>query len=241
MLTKTVNKKLAVLGYHKVGKPYPGGWETWYYVAESDFVNQLKYLHENNWKVIDLSTFLRGIVEPDILPNKAALITFDDGHKSVHDFALPILKIFNYPAVLFIPTGFIGKKNSFDNLAEPEEPICDRDELQELELNGVAVQSHGVSHLSMSELTLLEQEAELQFSKAVLEDILQRSVDTFAFPYGDNGFETALMENALKRAGYKAAFLYGGGIINLPLDDPFQIERLAIGSDTNLKAMMEFL
>ena len=233
------NKRLAVLGYHKVGEPYPGGWETWYYVKESDFADQLNYLNENGWEVIDLDTLLQGMIEPEILPEKCALITFDDGHKSVLDFALPILKTFKYPAVLFIPTNFIGKTNSFDNLAEPEEAICDWDDLRELALNGVAIQSHGASHLSMSELTLEQQEIELQRSKETLEDKLQKPVDTFAFPYGDNGTEPAAMEDALKRAGYKAAFLYGGGIMNCPIHASFQIERLAIGSDTNLKEMME--
>jgi peptidoglycan/xylan/chitin deacetylase (PgdA/CDA1 family) len=236
-----MNKKLAILGYHKVGEPYPGGWETWYYVSKSDFISQLEYLYENEWKVIDIDIFLRGLVEPSILPDKAALITFDDGHKSVYDFALPILKDFKYPAVLFIPTNFIGKTNTFDNLAEPEEAICDWDELRELELNRVAIQSHGVSHLSMSGLTPREQETELLSSKAVLEDALQRSVDTFAFPYGDNGLDSGVMENALMRAGYKAAFLYGGRITKLPLHNIFQLERLAIGSDTNFKTIMEFL
>src|SRR5688572_2679890 len=83
---------LAVLGYHKIGEPSPGGWETWFYVPERTFVAHLEYLRVRGWHVIDLATLLRGLSDSDALPPRAALLTFDDGYRSMLDTALPCLR-----------------------------------------------------------------------------------------------------------------------------------------------------
>src|SRR4051794_25826189 len=43
----------------------------------------------------------------DRMPPRAVCITFDDGYRSVHDLALPILKEFNLPATVFVTTGYM--------------------------------------------------------------------------------------------------------------------------------------
>src|SRR5262245_21752607 len=111
---KSSKQTLAILGYHKIGPPPPGGWETWFYVPEATFVTHLAFLKENGWQVIDATTFLRGLAEPDSLPDRAALLTFDDGYKSMCDVTLPCLQRFGFPAVLFVPTDYVGRTNSFD-------------------------------------------------------------------------------------------------------------------------------
>ena len=146
---------LAILGFHKIGEPPPDGWETWFYIPEATFVEHLSYLQRSPWQVIDLATLLKGLAAPDSLPERAALITFDDGYRSMRTVALPWLLRFGFPAVLFVPTDFIGGRNIFD-AAEPEEDLCDWDDLVGLERRGVAVQSHGASHRSFSELTPAE-------------------------------------------------------------------------------------
>lgn len=42
------------------------------------------------------------------LPPRAVSITFDDGYRSVHDLALPILDQFKLPATVFVTSGFVG-------------------------------------------------------------------------------------------------------------------------------------
>ena len=104
-------RNLAILGYHKIGEPPPGGWPTWFYVPEEIFVGHLSYLREHGWQVIDLLALLRGITAPETLPERAALLTFDDGYRSMLTVALPWLLRFGYPAVLFVPTDYIGGFN----------------------------------------------------------------------------------------------------------------------------------
>lgn len=233
------DRTLAILGFHKIGEPPPNGWETWFYIPEAVFVDYLSYLHENGWQVIDLAAFLRGLAEPDSLPERAALLTFDDGYRSMLTSALPLLLKFEYPAVIFVPTDFIGGRNSFDADCEPEEAICDWDELRQLDRWGVSVQPHGASHRPFSELNLAQQEEELHRSKATLEAGLGKRVEVFSFPYGDDGVNPQVVKKALQRAGYKAACLYGGGPNPLPIANPYRLARLAMGPDTDLKAALE--
>jgi peptidoglycan/xylan/chitin deacetylase (PgdA/CDA1 family) len=233
---------VAILGFHKIGEPPLGGWQSWFNIPEATFVDQLGYLKTNGWPVIDLAALLCGVDAPESLPERAALLTFDDGYQSLVDVALPRLIQFGYPAVVFVPTRFIGGTNEFDVDEEPEEAMCGWEDLRELERQHVSVQSHSVSHRTLSQLTCAEQEDELVCSKAVLETGLNKPVDVFAYPYGDAGLgvdwreKRKALRGALQRAGYRAAFLYGGRPQQLPARDRFRLARVAMGPDTHLRA-----
>ena len=61
----------------------------------------------------------------------------------------------------------------------------------------------------------------------------------FAFPYGDDGHGNGHVAPALERAGYRAAFTYQGNPIRLPLAEPYRVERVAMGPDTDLTEILE--
>jgi peptidoglycan/xylan/chitin deacetylase (PgdA/CDA1 family) len=232
-------RQLAILAFHKIGEPPPDGWESWNYIPEARFETYLDYLRDNRWEVIDLDRFLQGLDNPESLPARAALLTFDDGYLSMLTVALPWLKRYACPAVLFVPTQYIGGVNAFDKDIEPEEPICDWDSLRALEIGGVAVQPHGVSHRAFSELANEELETELRDSKAILESGIGRPGAIFSFPYGDSCADAIFTGETLERLGYRAACLYGGGPITLPITDRYQLTRLAMGPDTDLGKELE--
>lgn len=224
---------LAILAYHKVGASKQKGAETWYYVPEVTLDAQLRGLREAGWQFIDAQTALDGLSDPDRLPERAALVTFDDGYRSLFR-ALPLLAELECPAVAFVATAYIGDRSRFDeNTEEPPEPICGWDELRELERAGVSLQSHGVSHRTFSELDPAELEEELTRSKAVLEEGLAKQVELFAFPYGDAGADPIAVRRLIGNAGYRAACLDGGGAALLPVDDPYALPRLTMWPDTD--------
>jgi peptidoglycan/xylan/chitin deacetylase (PgdA/CDA1 family) len=224
---------VAILGYHKIG-PWPGDWETWYYVPDETFAGHLHTLREGGWRFLDASTFLRGLEAPDTLPERSALVTFDDGYRSLLEHGLPTLRAFDCPAVLFVPTAYVGGTNAFDRDEEPEEAICSVTDLKLLQQQGVSIQSHGVTHRGFSDLALVEQEQEVCRSKKVLEEAAGKPVEVFSFPYGDGGKEEESVTTLLRRAGYRAACLYGGGPQLLPDANPFRLTRIAMGPDTDL-------
>jgi peptidoglycan/xylan/chitin deacetylase (PgdA/CDA1 family) len=229
---------LAVLSFHKIGEPPEDGWDTWFYIRESAFIEQLRRLRDENWQVIDAATFLRGLRQPECLPSRAALLTFDDGCRQFLDVAFPCLQSFGYPAVQFLPTAFIGGRNSFDAENEPKEPIFCWNDLRTLERHGISIQSHGVTHRSFSELSVGELRDEIVRSKAVLEDGLGKPIEIFAYPSGDVGASSSVARLALRLAGYRAAFLYGGGPVGFPITDPYRLPRLAMGPDTDLPRLL---
>lgn len=221
------------MDYHKI--------PTWSYVPESIFIEHLRYLHENGWQVISLDTFLVGLIESNTLPERAALITLDDGYRNNLKVALPCLQRFSFPAVLFVPTAFIGGYNAFDAdiFYEPKEPICTWEELRELDRQGVSVQSHGFSHRHFSELSIAEQMVEVVQSKVLLEDKLSKRIDAFSFAYGDDGLDSVQTKNILMEAGYQAAFLYGGEPTDMSVAQPYRLARVPIGPDTDMHFVLE--
>jgi peptidoglycan/xylan/chitin deacetylase (PgdA/CDA1 family) len=232
-----MTRRLAILGYHRVGPPPPGSWETWFSVPEETFVDHLRYLDDHRWRVIALSELLAGIDEPDTLGERSVLLTFDDAYRSLCDSGLHVLDAFGYPGACFVPTDFIGRPNHFDVAnGEPEEPICDTDDLRTLDRGGIAVHSHAASHTGFSELDAAAQEAELARSKDALEAAVGKAVEAVAFPYGDVGRNGHALNAALRRNGYRLGFLYGGAPIKLPIADPYRLPRVAVGPDTDLAA-----
>jgi peptidoglycan/xylan/chitin deacetylase (PgdA/CDA1 family) len=228
---------LAILGFHQVGPSSPGGWDTWYYIPEQVFVSFLTYLRDHDWTVIDVATLIRGLDEPGSLPERAALLTFDDGVRLIMGSALQWLTEFRYPAVAFVPTDFIGGMNTFDeDSAEPPEAMCDWNDLRELERRGVSVQSHSSSHSWFSGLDSVKLEEELTRSKGILEAGLGNQVHLFAFPYGDVGTDSDAAFALLKQAGYRAACLYDGGLNHFPIANPFLLSRLTMGPETDLRS-----
>ena len=230
-------RTLAILSYHKIGAG-PGGWDTWYYVSEAIFEKHLAWLRDAGWQAIDCAAFLRGLREPESLPERSLLLTFDDGYRTMRTIAMPILQRFAMPAIVFVPTAFIGGLNSFDAGNEPDEPIAGWDDLRALEQGGVSVQSHAVTHPAFSKLTPPQMEEELRASKLALEAGLGKPVDVFAFPYGDGGANPAQTTALLRKTGYAAACLYGGGPVTLPVGDSYRLTRLAMGPDTDLAATL---
>ena len=228
-------RQLAILSYHKIGDPPPDGWHTWFYVPEKIFVKQLKYLRDDGWEIVNLRTMLQSLEDSKFLPSKAVLLTFDDGYKSMLTTAAPWLKRFGHPAVVFVPTHYIGQMNTFDSGIEPDEPICDWDDLRALESAHVSVQSHGVTHRRFSELSSSKQWQDILLSKQTLENGLGKSVECLAFPCGDPGTDQFRTCAELERAGYAAAFLYGTGVARTPINNRFLIPRIPMAPIQNCR------
>ena len=70
------------------------------------FENQMEYL-SSHCQVIGLDEIVARMKERDI-PERAVVLTFDDGYRSVYKHAFPILKKYGISATCFLPTEVIG-------------------------------------------------------------------------------------------------------------------------------------
>lgn len=77
------------------------------------FTWQMKVLAKN-FNVMPLHDALIALRE-NRLPPRAVCITFDDGYRSTHDLALPILKELNLPATVFVTTAYLGEGHMWND------------------------------------------------------------------------------------------------------------------------------
>lgn len=222
-----------MLGYHKIGPP-PAEWWSWQYVPGDVFAAQLEWMRGDGWEAIAADDLVRGLADPGALPPRSFLVTFDDAYRSLRDEALTQLERLGVPAVVFVPTDFVGGWNRFDHDVEPREQICDWETLRELSIRGISVQSHGATHRTFSDLTPAEQEREARASRELIESELGAPVELLAYPYGDAGSGDGAPER-LSAAGYSAAFGYGGGAFSVANADRYRLPRLAMGPDTDIR------
>jgi peptidoglycan/xylan/chitin deacetylase (PgdA/CDA1 family) len=78
-------------------------------VTDSVFEQCLLFFKQH-YNVIGLSR-LAAALDQKPLPERALLITFDDGYSDNEEFALPLLRKHGLPAVLFLTTDFVGRRS----------------------------------------------------------------------------------------------------------------------------------
>jgi peptidoglycan/xylan/chitin deacetylase (PgdA/CDA1 family) len=191
--------RVPILLYHRFGATVADGMT----ITTPVFEAQMKYLHDNGYKVIPLRQlvdFYRGKA-PAPAP-KSVVIVEDDAHKSVYSDMLPIVKKYRYPVTVFTyPSAISNAKYAMT-----------WDQMRELTKTGLFdVQSHTYWHpnfkkerkkLSQSALDVLVM-TQLKKSKARLETELGTKVDMLAWPFGI--YDDYLIGKA-KESGYGATF-----------------------------------
>lgn len=91
------NKYLAI-AYHAVLDDTAD--QTYLAVRTDQLVAQLHWLHQNGYQAISVDQILEAKQGGKSLPPKAILLTFDDGYRDFYTRVLPLLRSFNWPAVL---------------------------------------------------------------------------------------------------------------------------------------------
>ena len=76
------------------------------------FEKHMSYI-KNNFKILSLSEFIEHFEKRIPFETKSCLVTFDDGWKDNFLNAYPILKENRIPALIFLPTDFIGSFRCF--------------------------------------------------------------------------------------------------------------------------------
>jgi biofilm PGA synthesis lipoprotein PgaB len=109
------------------------------------------FAEESSLRVIsyhDIRDDVAGDYDPDDgppLPSRAVLLTFDDGLSSVYTKVYPLLKLFQYPAVISVVTGWIESdtKIVYGNRDRTSEDFLTWEQIEEMQASGlVEVASH---------------------------------------------------------------------------------------------------
>jgi peptidoglycan/xylan/chitin deacetylase (PgdA/CDA1 family) len=222
------NRTLRVLMYHKVND-LPGNPLT---MPVSLFDEQMDQLRDLGYTVVGLDAVLDHYVDGKPLPAQAVLITFDDGYHDNLENAARVLSKYGYPAVLFVPIGYLG-----DPLPLPHEErlaaqgilnrTIDWEEIAEVERQGVRIESHGISHRPLADLEVDEAAREIALSKLRLEERLGRPVRAFSYVKGSEAHYKPVHLSLVRQAGYDVAFTAVSGA-NSQSTDPLQLRRYNI-------------
>jgi len=104
---------VSIVTYHHIADddpayPYDPGVAD---ASPSQFRRQIETLARYG-TLIGVDELVRAL-DGESLPANAVMVTFDDGYRSCHDIALPILRSVGVRATFFIPTAFISERRLY--------------------------------------------------------------------------------------------------------------------------------
>ncbi|MEZ5359235.1 MAG: polysaccharide deacetylase family protein [Candidatus Zixiibacteriota bacterium] len=180
-----------ILAFHQTSKKYYPGINN---IKPGYFFVMLDVLRESGF------SFWNG-EEGDAVGDTALVLTFDDGYADNVEVLLRLREIHVTP-IVFVPTDFIGKINSWEYSTRifPARHM-DKSQIRELREAGVLFGTHGKSHRAlplMKKETLVD---ELRSSRSIIEDIAGRECTLLSYPFGRHDRRVNL--EALE-IGYKA-------------------------------------
>lgn len=127
------------LAYHDVEDEEPD--QGFLSVRTDRLVDQLAWLRENGYQAVTVDQILAARQGGAPLPERAVLLSFDDGYRSFYTRVLPILKAYRWPALL-APVGTwmdtpADKPVDFGGSPEPRGRFLNWDEIREISQSGL--------------------------------------------------------------------------------------------------------
>jgi len=195
---------LVILQYHHIDRSTPASTST----SPEIFYKHLKLIEALNYQVLSLEQVLQYLKSQKMLPDKAVLITFDDGYSSIFTHAYPALKAKDWPFVIFINTQPIDQQFA-DFMTWRQLRIMSR--------NGASIANHSVSHPHMLRYQPGEDTAswEVRLFKEVSEAERRIKEETghhykvFSYPFGE--YNRAI-QDLLEKTGYIAMGQHSGAV-----------------------------
>jgi peptidoglycan/xylan/chitin deacetylase (PgdA/CDA1 family) len=177
------NSHLNILMYHSISSS--SGPTS---ISASTFKAQMETLYELGFSVIPFCSFNAWHAGEAILPERSVVLTFDDGFADFAESAFPILKTYNYPATVFLPTGKIGQTEDWPGTDSGQaRPLMSWSQVIDLADENVDFGGHSVNHADLTKLSKAELEREVRECRDEIERRLDRTPTSFAPPYGRCG------------------------------------------------------
>lgn len=210
-----------VFAYHDVGLPGPEF--TRYSVTPARLRRQLSIATSCGLRFVELGTLVDTLAAGGD-PDGMTAVTFDDGLDGVYRHAMPILADMGIPATVFAVSAAFGIAPPWWSGAAR---VMTRTEMSELAAAGWTVGSHTRTHPSLIEHRGQALIDEVEGSRHALENLLQKPVDLFAYPYGHHD---PVVREAVATAGYRCAFSFLNGRV-VPALDLYRLPRLNMHQD----------
>lgn len=200
-----------ILMYHAI-EENPWGIEQ-LFVRDSEFEKQIKYLADNGYTPI-----LFDDLENYESYRKPVIITFDDGYRDNYDHAYPILKKYNFKAVVFL----------IANCLDAPEYLTGEQIIEMKDI--VSFQSHTLNHYNLNNININTLETECVKSKSKIEELTGMRVNVLSYPYGK--YNQAVIDTV--SGYYDYAVTTKSGVYD-KTNDNYEINRIRIQRSDTLK------
>lgn len=227
---------IPVLLYHSVSDTATPAYRPWC-ISPAEFDRHMAFLRNQGYQSLTVTEMVSAMrAGGNNLPDRPVVITFDDGLADFSEGALPILKRYGFSSTLYVTTDFIGTTSGWlSDLGEGKRPMLTWDQLKSLE--NVEIGAHSQSHPQLDLLPASKTRGEIVDSKNILEQHLNRSIETFAFPHG---YHSKTLIDGVKMAGYSSACIVGHSMAS-DRENPLAIPRIIITSDVTVETLARFL
>jgi len=145
----------------------------------------LQHLRDSGYRTIPLREAADLVRAGQGFPDRSFVLTFDDGFRSAHDVALPVLAELGMTATVFLSTGSDSPASGRARLPSIDaREMLSWDEIRRMceEVFDPAV--HTMTHPDLSRLGDDQVRAEITGAKCIVDRELSRTTDLFAYPFG---------------------------------------------------------
>ncbi len=202
LLAAGCQNEVPILTYHWFGAGSQLSWD----MDPEQFRQEMDELSARGCTAISLDQLYDYLDGKGALPERPVVLTFDDGEQGFYRTAFPILREHGFKATLFVVTDLLRERPEARyvwTMGEAKLPMLLWSEVQEMAASEVVeMGSHTRTHPNLTKISLDEARAEIEGSKAVLEQRLGRPAKYFAYP--GHHHNAALME-LVQKAGYRGA------------------------------------
>lgn len=224
--------RLPILMYHYISDP-PANADSYrrdLSVPPREFEIQLAYLRDAGYTSITLDDLLQHLTAGHPLPDKPVILTFDDGYLDNYLYAFPLLRQYGFSGTFFVITSLLD---------EARPGYISWEQAQQMQENGMDIQSHSLSHPDLSGQSIALLQHEIAGSRQAIEAHLHKPVRFFAYPFGQ--YDRQVID-VLRSAGYQAAVTTMAGVVHTSTA-LFELARVRIHGTDDLdkfKATLDY-
>jgi len=199
-----------------------------YTISSDKFDEQMASLVRQGFRAVGLDEAVAFVNGMGTIPDRAVLLTIDDGSRNVASVAGPVLRRHGYQATVFIttdPAAYV-----FASSVPGSERLSD-DEIRNLDPAIWHVGGHGHTHKSLRDMTDAALAAELKTNRESLAALLPAPPVAMAVPGNWSGPSVRAIAPTI---GYTHVFVSDAGFIH-PGDDRTALPRINVSGKWSLR------
>lgn len=184
------NLKIPILLYHEITQEKPERKMAYMRTTKKNFEKQISGLLEYGYTIISYNDLIAYNNGEKALPEKVALIDFDDGYLGNYTNAFEIVKKYKVPINIYVVDDLVGTPGYFN-----------WEQAKEMSDSGlVSINSHGRTHIFYAKESIETLVSDINIAHNHIEEkIGRKQTKVFTYPYGSYTNEELV---ALKNEGF---------------------------------------